>query len=79
MINSDNAINNHHSLWNSAQEELYINTAKTEFPKEFNELYDTLLTLGMLNSENMIQEFCNCYREHDGRIMEITGLAYVGI
>ncbi len=73
------AVNNHHSLWNSMQENLYREVAKIHFPDRSQAVSSTLIEMGMLTSQNFIQEFKNEYPEADAWIMEAAGFMYVGV
>ncbi len=74
-----NAINNHHSLWNTEQADSYIATAKATDMEAFIMIFEKLSSMGMATAQNFIQEFKAYYPKQDETIMEATGLAYVGI
>lgn len=74
-----NAVNNHHSLWNHDQADVYVSCAKAHFGDEAKSLSKYLMSAGMLSDQNFIQEFKLDYPYADTAIMEATGLAYVGV
>ncbi len=74
-----NAINNHHSLWNSEQEGSYIRAADEMFGNEWDTIISYVESTGMVTNQNLISEFKAQFSRFDIIIMEATGLAYVGI